>query len=428
VRLGEEGVVEAVQLPGRRPFDETVGQEVERARVGLLGHGLAVDVGPVLPPLADHDVGALAQEAVLDAGEDPGDVAHLQEGVGRPVGLLRRAAGPLQSEPDLEGEARVLVGDGVGDALQILRHALAQTGVAGAVTLEALDLLARIGLGEGLPEALDGVGAAVGEAVGLAAAGAGGHHVRVLAGGGPPGGPLRLGDDAAQRLADLAGGERPVVALERDPQQLLRHQGGEALGVLQLAAQDMVRRQRLEQLGRGLEADGHTLDALEVDLEALETEIGFGDAAHALALHGHDGADVEGEEALELLHLLPGLRDVVGGALEAHGFGEPLEDGAVAVQALQGGKDGGVELFGGEEDASGLLQKLSSDVPAPALAELVVQHLEEEAGALLLTGAGQGAGDADEVIQVGWVPAHGGKPFSLDRFKLSLCEVLLYIS
>ncbi len=163
-------------------------------------------------------------------------------------------------------------------------------------------------------------------------------------------------------------------------------------------------------------------------LKLFQPEVGLGDAADALAFHGHDRADVEGEEAFELLHLFPGLGDVLGGALEADGVDEPLEDGAVAVQALQSGEDGGMELVGGKEEGAGPLQQLPPDVPASAFAELVVEHFEQEPRAFLLAGAGQGACDADEVIQVGGVLAEGGQPFSLDRVEVPLRKVLLCIS
>jgi hypothetical protein len=176
------------------------------------------------------------------------------------------------------------------------------------------------------------------------------------------------------------------------------------------------------------ETDRHALDALEIDLEALEAQVRLRDAADALALHGHHRADVEGEQALELLDLLPGLGDVVRGALEADGVREPLEDGTVGVEALQGGEDGGVELLGREEDRAAALQHLAAQVPAPGLAELVVQHLQQEAGALLLSGAGQGAGHADEVVEIQGVLAHGGQPLTFDRLELPFGEVRLRVS
>ena len=87
-----------------------------------------------------------------------------------------------------------------------------------------------------------------------------------------------------------------------------------------------------------------------------------------------------------------------------------------------------MELVGRQEDASGLLQEFSADVPAAAFAELVVEHLEEEAGALLLARAGQGARDADEIVDVGRVPTHGGKPFPLESVEIAFRELLLCIS
>jgi hypothetical protein len=229
-------------------------------------------------------------------------------------------------------------------------------------------------------------------------------------------------------VADLARGERPVVALQDDAQQLGRGEGLEGVGRLQLAPQNVVGLERLEELGRGLEADHQPLVAFEVDLEALQAQVRVDDPADPLAFHGHDRADVEGEQALELLDLLPGLGDVVRGALEADGVGEPLEDRTVGVEALQGGEDGGVELLGREEDRAGALQHFSAQIPAPGLAELVVEHLQQEAGALLLAGAGQGARHADEVVQIQGVLTHGGQPLSLDRIELPFGEVRLRVS
>jgi len=209
VRLGEQAVEQAVELAGRS-LDQAVRQEIERPRIGLLVHGVAVDDGPVLAALADHGVGALAQEPLLDAREDPLRLIG-QEIVRRPVDLvddLRAAA--LDGEPDLEGEAGIVVRHPLADRGEIGGHAVAQPLVAGPLAAEALDLLARLGALEGLPHRLQGVAAAVGPAVGLAGAAAARHHLGVLAGGGPPGGPLGFGDQPGQDVADLAGGERPV--------------------------------------------------------------------------------------------------------------------------------------------------------------------------------------------------------------------------
>ena len=88
----------------------------------------------------------------------------------------------------------------------------------------------------------------------------------------------------------------------------------------------------------------------------------------------------------------------------------------------------GWSFSGGEEEGAGALQQLAAQVPASALAELLVEHLQQEAGALLLAGAGQGAGHADEVVEIQGVLAHGGQPFSLDRVELPFGEVRLGVS
>ena len=141
--------------------------------------------------------------------------------VRRPIDLvddLRAAA--LDGEPDLEGEAGIAVRHLLADRREVGGHAVAEPFVAGPFAAEALDLLARLGALEGLPHRLQGVAAAIGPAVGLARAAAARHHLGVLAGGGPPGGPLGFADQPGEDVADLAGGERPVVALEHGAQEL----------------------------------------------------------------------------------------------------------------------------------------------------------------------------------------------------------------
>ena len=129
--LRQQAVQEAVEL-ARRALNQTVGQQVQGARIALLGHGVAVDGRPVLAALAHHGIGALAQQPVLDAGED---LLRLmgEQVVRRPVHVvveLRAAA--LDGEPDLEGEAGIGVHRGLGHFGQVGGHAVAQARVPGA--------------------------------------------------------------------------------------------------------------------------------------------------------------------------------------------------------------------------------------------------------------------------------------------------------
>ena len=239
---------------------QAVGQQVEGARIGLPGQGVAVDRGPVLrgarapwrrraragggPRCRRRGASGRRCPRAASPAPSPRPRARRRCARGRTRSRRRgRGRRPPTSSPS---------------AVRLLGHAVAQLGVARALAAQPLDLAARLGRREGLPDRVQGVAARLRPAVGLAAAAAD-HHLRVLARRRPPGGPLRFRHDAGQGLADLAGGERPVVALEGDPQQLRRRQRGERLGLLQLAPQHVVRRQRLEQLGRGLEADGQAV-------------------------------------------------------------------------------------------------------------------------------------------------------------------------
>ena len=425
VRLGEEVVEEAVELL-RRPLGEAVGEHLQGARVGLPDQRLAEEVRPVLPPLAHHGVGALAQQAVLDAGEDALRLVG-EEGVRRPVDVRRRAPRPLEGEPDLEGEAGIGVDRGLGHPGEVGRHARAQLRVARPLAAQAVDPAARIGALEGLPHRVEGVAAGLRPVVGLAA-GAARHHLRVLARRPPPGGPLRLADDAVQDIADLAGGERPAVALEDRAQQLRRRERLERRGLLDLAPQHVRGAERLQQLGRRLEADHQPLVALEVDLEALEAEVGLDHPPDPLALHRHHGADVEGEQGLQPVDLLPGLRDVLRRAVQADRLEQPLEGAAVAVELVEGRDDGGVGLVGRQQQRPGALQELQARRPVPALAELLVEHLQEVAGAPLLAVADQGARHADEVVEVRRVLFEAGQPLPLERGVVALRQVVLDVS
>ena len=332
---------------------------------------------------------------------------------------------PLRSigEPDLEGEAGIGVHQLLGDHREIHRHAVAQPLVAGTLAPQPLDLLARIGPLERLPDRVQRVAAAAGPAVGLARPGAARDHLLVLAGRRPPGGPLRLGDDAGEDVADLAGGQRPVVALERGAQQLGRAHRLEHGRVLQLAPQHVLGRQRPQQLRRRLEADRQAADPLEVDLEALQPEVRLHHPADPLALHRHHRADVEGEQALQAVDLLPDLGDVARRPVEPHGLVQRLVGRAVAVELAEAGGDGGVELVGGEEQRAGAFEELQAKGPQAALAQMVVQQLEERAGPRLLAGADQGTRHADEVLEIRRVFLDPGQPVALDRVVIAFGQL-----
>ena len=78
---------------------------------------------------------------------------------------------------------------------------------------------------------------------------------------------------------------------------------------------------------------------------------------------------------------------------------------------------------GGRRRSPARCEQLQPDRPERRLLELLVEHLEQEAGALLLAGAGEGARHADEVVEVAGLLAQARQPFALDGVEIALGEV-----
>ena len=103
--------------------------------------------------------------------------------------------------------------------------------------------------------------------------------------------------------------------------------------------------------------------------------------------------------------------------VEPHGLEERLVGRPVAVELAEGGGEGGVELVGGDEQRAGAFEQLQAQGPAAALAQLVVQQLQQRAGPRLLAGADQGAGDAHVIVEIGGIFLDPRQPVGLDESK-----------
>ena len=84
-----------------------------------------------------------------------------------------------------------------------------------------------------------------------------------------------------------------------------------------------------------------------------------------------------------------------------------------------------MELVGGDEEGAGAFEELQADGPVAALPEVLVQQLEQGAGPRLLAGADEGAGDADEVVEVRGVFFEARQPFALDGLEIALRQLTL---
>jgi hypothetical protein len=156
-----------------------------------------------------------------------------------------------------------------------------------------------------------------------------------------------------------------------------------------------------------------------------QAEVELHHPAGALALHPHHLAEVEGQQALQAVDLLPSLRDVVGGALQPHHLHQVGEDGTLAVEALQGVEDALVERFGlGLENGPGATQQLQAPVQPLLLAEVLVEHLQQEAGPLFLTLAHHRPGDAHEVVEVSRILGQLAQPAVFDGVEIALFQQL----
>src|SRR5262249_45670743 len=103
--------------------------------------------------------------------------------------------------------------------------------------------------------------------------------------------------------------------------------------------------------------------------------------------------------------------------------GRPLR-----VEPVQGLQDLRMERLGRQQQAPGAGEELQADVPAHGGAKLLVEHPQEEPGALLLAGAGERPRHADEVVEVGRVLGEGGQPLLLDGVEVALREMVLRVA
>ena len=164
----------------------------------------------------------------------------------------------------------------------------------------------------------------------------------------------------------------------------------------------------------------------EVDLEALELEVGVDDGADAAPFHGDDGADVVVHHAVQALDLVPRLAEVVGGAVQAHRLHHAGEDVAVAVELLQVGEDLGVDRRGVVvQQRAGVAQQVEAHAPQLFAGELLVEHLEQEsgvAGVALLAGRDV-VGDGGEPLDLGGegvaALAHPRQPLVFEGFEVA---------
>jgi hypothetical protein len=86
-----------------------------------------------------------------------------------------------------------------------------------------------------------------------------------------------------------------------------------------------------------------------------------------------------------------------------------------------------VDLVGGLEERAHALEQLEARGPGPAFPELLVEQLQQVASAPLLVVAGEGAGHADEIVQVGGVLFQARQPLSFESREVALGQMVLRI-
>src|SRR5204863_2071021 len=80
---------------------------------------------------------------------------------------------------------------------------------------------------------------------------------------------------------------------------------------------------------------------------------------------------------------------------------------------------------GGDEDGAGAFEELQADRPAAALAELIVQKLEQGGRAGLFAGAHECAGNAHEVVEIRRVFLELSQPLAFERVEVALRQLVL---
>jgi hypothetical protein len=409
-----ERAVETLAIALREP----VGEQRQHTGILLAQQQVAKDRRPVVPPLANHGEGTFAQEAIGDAGQQrPGIGAGRDQALGELRQGVREQAGALEREEDLPGERRIgRLGLG-GRRGQGAGELAAEIEIAVAVAAENLDALAGVGAVEAAAHRVESAGSGGLPAVALASR-AQRHDLGMSPRGGPPRAPLRLVDDAGEGVADLSGGERMLGGLEHGAQELRRllvAQLDQPFRILQLAAQEVSRLEDAQHLRRGAKADRHAPPLLEIDLQRLEREVDLDHPPDALTLHGHDRADVVEQDAAEPGDPIPEL----GGILHHLAQSDPLERGGeirlVGPQPLERGDDLPVQLGGFVEEGADAAQRLETQRPVPALAELAVPQLQQAARPIRLAGGDELLADGEKPVDGGRVTIDLGDPVVVER-------------
>ena len=176
----------------------------------------------------------------------------------------------------------------------------------------------------------------------------------------------------------------------------------------------MARGQGLEQLARGPEAHRHALTGLELDAERLELGSRHRPPCDALTGHRDDRPAVEAQQLVETAQLFDRLGEVVHRPVQADLLDQRLEDRAAGVEPLEGRQGLIVHPPRLEGQAGRSTQQGEPLTPQPALGELPVEQLEEQAGAVRFAGARQRARHADEEIDVLRRPARVLEPLLLE--------------
>ena len=179
-----------------------------------------------------------------------------------------------------------------------------------------------------------------------------------------------------------------------------------------------------EQLARGAEADADLAAALELDPEALELHVEVADAPGAVALDPHDRSGDEAQNALEPRDTVPDLGGIARGAAQMEAVEAGLEAGVPTPHLAQRLDHRLVQPRLRDHDLARFAQQLQALAREAAAAQLVREHLEEGAGGVGVTRAGEMAADAGEPVEV--LGRLGGalEPGRLDGVEVAFLDAL----
>ena len=306
---------------------------------------------------------------------------------------------------------------------QRLDHALAQLVVLRVGLAQQLDLGRRRRRFELSPQRRGGFLARARPHVGVAHGGTR-HHLRVAARRRPPRGPTFGRNQPFDRGAQLGHGDRAREAGEDALEQLGRSELPEAGGILHLLHHEVVGGEGREQLAGGAEPDADLAAALELDPEALELHVEVADAAGAVALDPHDRSRDEAQDALEPRDAVPDLGGIARGAAQVEAVEAGLEAGVRTPHLAQRLDHRLVQPRLRDHDLARFAQQLEALAREAAAAQLVGEHLEERAGGVGVTRAGQVAADAGEPVEV--LGRLGGvlEPGRLDGVEVAFLDAL----